>query len=185
MAARFFDQAPERGLCELWHARPQCPRFCPRFNMGCPDIFGHMRARRDIAMSRITSYFQCVKFFCPQSFQPSSGAVRRTSAPPGSRREPFRVPSAHKRAVASATCTSRPHLGALLLGYYSDDGQLIYADRPADVAPKPPGLLARRAALSARPVMTASPSMKVPSQRRPLRRRWQLRSATVRRHRAA
>src|ERR1700722_1517739 len=89
------------------------------------------------------------------------------------------------RAVASATCTSRPYLGALLLGYYSDDGQLIYADRPADVAPKPPGLLARRAALSARPVMTASPSMKVPSQRRPLRRRWQLRSATVRRHRAA
>ena len=64
-------------------------------------------------------------------------------------------------------------------------GQLIYADRPADAAPKPPGLLARRAALSARPVMTASPSMKVPSQRRPLRRRWQLRSATVRRHRAA
>ena len=53
MAARFFDQAPERGLCELWHERPQCPWFCPRFNMGCPDIFGHMQARRDTAMSRI------------------------------------------------------------------------------------------------------------------------------------
>ena len=24
---------------------------------------------------------------------------------------------------------SRPHLGALLLGYYTDDGKLIYADR--------------------------------------------------------
>jgi hypothetical protein len=74
------------------------------------------------------------------------GLTRRLAPPPL---------QSFSRAVASATCTSRPHLGALLLGYYSNDGQLIYADRPADVAPKPPGLLARRAALSARPVVTA------------------------------
>jgi bifunctional non-homologous end joining protein LigD len=28
-----------------------------------------------------------------------------------------------------AARNSRPHLGALLLGYYTNDGQLIYADR--------------------------------------------------------
>ena len=49
MAAGFFDQALERGLCELWHERPQCPCF----NRGRRGFFGHMRARRDTAMSRI------------------------------------------------------------------------------------------------------------------------------------
>jgi hypothetical protein len=53
MAAGFFDQASERGLCELWHVRPQCPRFCPRFLIACPDIFGHTRARQVTVLRRI------------------------------------------------------------------------------------------------------------------------------------
>ena len=68
MAARFFDQALKRGLCELWHLRPQCPRFCPRFIYGLSGHFWtHARAgtQPSVVLSRL---FSALYFFDPSRF---------------------------------------------------------------------------------------------------------------------
>jgi hypothetical protein len=119
MAARFFDQAPERDLGELWHARPQCPRFCPRFNMACPDIFGHMQARMDTAMSRIISSFQCVIFFQPQPFRPSRAVfggpqLHQEMPSPFALQDFLRVDLSQRRSMISFGAM-RPKLIAIMI----------------------------------------------------------------------
>jgi ATP-dependent DNA ligase len=51
-------------------------------------------------------------------------AQSQMAEPPGVR---------HRRLVGPEG--TRPHLGALLLGYYTDDGKLIYAGRVGTVMP--------------------------------------------------
>ena len=99
--------------------------------------YRHTETLMDTLFGHIVQLCQCVKLHQPELFQPSPDGVRRTSAPPGSRREPSREASIER--YLSALETADRQEGELAEGPVAPSLSYRLATRPRGSRPRAAG----------------------------------------------